>query len=185
MSNEIGAFEPLGRIHTDDPDDGLRAVYSSTGVVLCGSCQRLTRCRLGLHRETLGDDGVVVSEITCPRDQEGGINVAHGGWTAGILDEMVGHALLTRGEFVVTGTLRIKFVKPVPVERPIIGRAWITGREGRRVFVGAELVLAGSNAVLAEAEAIMVRRPPDHFGRHEKWLSELDGLDGLDGEVTR
>ncbi|ODQ87973.1 aromatic compound degradation protein PaaI [Mycolicibacterium flavescens] len=143
-------------------------------MVLCGSCQKLSRCRLGLHRETLGDDGVVVSEITCPRDQEGGISVAHGGWTAGILDEMVGHALLLRQEFAVTGTLQVKFVKPVPIERPIIGRARVTGREGRRVFVSAELVLAGSEAVLAEAEAIMVRRPPDHFERHEKWLSELD-----------
>lgn len=179
MSNEFRAAERLGRVHPDNPDEGLRAVLSSTGVVLCGSCQRLSRCRLGLHRETLGDDGVVISEITCPRDQEGGINVAHGGWTAGILDEMVGHSLLLRQEFVVTGTLQIKFVKPVPVERSVIGRAWVNRREGRRVFVGAELVLAGTEAVLAEAEAIMVRRPPDHFERHEKWLA------GLDAETSR
>ena len=123
--------ETLGRIHSDGPDDGLRAVRSSTGVVLCGSCQRLSKCRLGLHRETLQDDGVVISEIECPRDNEGGPNVAHGGWTAGILDEMVGHALILRGEFVVTGTLKVKFVKPVPVERPLTGRAREVGREGR------------------------------------------------------
>jgi len=118
---------------------------------------------------------VVVSEIECPRDNEGGPNVAHGGWTAGILDEMVGHALLLREEFVVTGTLQVKFVKPVPVERPLIGRAREVGREGRRVFVQAELELAGTDVVVASAEAIMVRRPADHFQRHEEWLRSLNG----------
>lgn len=167
--------ETFGRIHSEGPDDGLRAVQSSTGVVLCGSCQRISRCRLGMHRETLGEGGVVVSEIECPRDNEGGPNVAHGGWTAGILDEMVGHALLLRGEFVVTGTLQLKFVKPVPVERPLIGRAWEVGREGRRVFVHADIVLAGTDVVVASAEAIMVRRPADHFERHEEWLKSMNG----------
>jgi len=172
---KAASVETLGRIHSDGPDDGLRAVQSSTGVVLCGSCQRLSRCRLGMHRETLRADGVVVSEIECPRDNEGGPNVAHGGWTAGILDEMVGHALLRRGEFVVTGTLQVRFVKPVPVERPLIGRAWEVSREGRRVFVHAEIVLAGTDVVVASAEAIMVRRPADHFARHEEWLKSLNG----------
>jgi acyl-coenzyme A thioesterase PaaI-like protein len=174
MSDGVPA-QPLGRLHTDDPADPLYAVRSSTGVVLCGSCRALSRCRLGLHRETLRPDGVVVSEIECPRDNEGGPNVAHGGWTAGILDEMVGHALLLREEFVVTGTLQVKFVKPVPVERPLIGRAREVGREGRRVFVQAELELAGTDVVVASAEAIMVRRPADHFQRHEEWLRSLNG----------
>ena len=170
-------IEPLGRIHDDGPDDGLRAVRSDTGVVLCGSCRRISRCRLGLRRETLQPDGVVVSDIACPRDNEGGPNVAHGGWTAGIFDEMVGHALLLRGEFVVTGTLQVKFLKPVPVERPLIGRAREVGREGRRVFVEADIVLSGTDVVLASAEATMVRRPADHFERHEQWLSGLSDGD--------
>ena len=97
--------ETLGRIHSDGPDDGLRAVQSSTGVVLCGSCQRLSRCRLGMHRETLqGGRGGRQCDRVSSR-QRGWSDVAHGGWTAGILDEMVGHAPLLSGEFVVTGTL--------------------------------------------------------------------------------
>ena len=36
-----------------------------------------------MRRETLGADGIVVSELMCPRDSEGGPDVAHGGWTAG------------------------------------------------------------------------------------------------------
>ena len=131
-------------------------------------------CRLGLERETLGADGVVVSEIRCPRDNEGGRNVAHGGWTAGILDEMVGHAVIMRDEFAVTGTLTVTFVKPVPIERPLIGRTRIVRREGRRVFVEASLELAGSGVVVASADAILVRRPPTTSTVTTKWLSELD-----------
>ena len=44
---------------------------------------------------------------------------------------------IMRDEFAVTGTLTVTFVKPVPIERPLIGRTRIVGREGRRVFVEA------------------------------------------------
>lgn len=171
----------LGRLQRSDAGSDLYAAESANGVILCGSCRAASRCRLGLDRETLGADGVVVSEIRCPRDDEGGPNVAHGGWTAGILDEMVGHAVLLRDEFAVTGTLQITFVKPVPIERPLIGRAWIVRREGRRVFVSAQLELAGKGVVIASADAILVRRPADHFQRHEEWLRGLDAEAAEDG----
>ena len=176
-----GAEHRLGRLQHTDADDDLYAAKSASGVILCGSCRAASVCRLGLERETLGADGVVVSEIRCPRDNEGGPNVAHGGWTAGILDEMVGHAVIMRDEFAVTGTLHITFVKPVPIERPLIGRAWIVRREGRRVFVEATLDLAGSGVVVASAEAILVRRPGDHFQKHEAWLRSLDAEAAVDG----
>jgi acyl-coenzyme A thioesterase PaaI-like protein len=174
MSDGV-AGQPLGRLQRSDAEDDLYAAQSATGVILCGSCRAASTCRLGLHRETLGADGVVVSEIECPRDNEGGPNVAHGGWTAGMLDEMVGHAVLMRDEFAVTGTLQVTFVKPVPIERPLIGRARIVRREGRRVFVQAQLELAGTDVVVASADAILVRRPADHFERHQDWLRSLNG----------
>jgi len=168
------AAHPLGRLHTNDPDDPLYVVRSSGGVVLCGACRRISNCRLGVQTERLDTDGVVISEVECPRDHEGGRNVAHGGWTAGVLDEIVGHVLLWRGELAVTGTLQVTFVKPVPVERPLIAHANIVRSEGRRVFVAAELKLASPDVVVATAEAIMVRRPADHFDRHDEWLRSLD-----------
>jgi len=136
-----GAEHRLGRLQHTDADDDLYAAKSASGVILCGSCRAASVCRLGLERERLGADGVVVSEIRCPRDNEGGPNVAHGGWTAGILDEMVGHAVIMRDEFAVTGTLHITFVKPVPIERPLIrpglDRATRRAPSVRRGYVGA------------------------------------------------
>jgi acyl-coenzyme A thioesterase PaaI-like protein len=157
-----------------DPTSSLFADVSPTGVLLCRSCRVQRRCRLGVDREVLADDGSARTEVTCPADHEGGPGVAHGGWIAGVLDEMSGHALLLRDEFAVTGELSVKFVKPIPIERALIGTMTITGRDGRRVYVSGELRLADANELLATSQAVMIRRPGDHFERHEKWLASLE-----------
>lgn len=158
---------------TDSPAHlPMYAPRSESGVLLCFGCRAAARCRMGLERETLGADGTIVSEITCSRENEGGPNIAHGGWTAGILDELVGHAVVARDEFAVTGTLKIVFIRPTPVEVPLIAKSAIVRREGRKVFVTAHIELASNGAMISSAEAIMVKRPPEHFDLHEKWLRE-------------
>lgn len=171
---EPGSSEPWAALDRVDPSSDLFAAVSPAGVLLCRACRTARQCRLGIHRETLGADGSVRSDITCPADQEGGPQVAHGGWIAAVLDEMSGHTLLVRDEFAVTGELTVKFVKPIPIERPVVGTTRITGRDGRRVFVTSELRLADAAAVLAVGHAVMIRRPGDHFVRHRRWLTTLD-----------
>jgi acyl-coenzyme A thioesterase PaaI-like protein len=117
---------------------------------------------------------VTHSVLTCPREHEGGPNVAHGGWTAAILDEVLGHVPILHGQLAVTGTLTIRYVRPVPIERELEARAWVARREGRRWYVAGELVLASTGAVLASAEGIWVERDPAHYDRHERWLAEQD-----------
>src|SRR6266496_1487979 len=60
-------------------------------VALCGACRRLGYCRMGIGSEGIDEAGVVSYRLRCDRENEGGLNVAHGGWTAGVLDELVGH----------------------------------------------------------------------------------------------
>lgn len=164
----------------DDPSSPLFSPKSPTGVSLCNGCSSHARCRLGLMRETLAPDGVVTSEVRCPGDQQGGPNVAHGGWTAGIFDELIGHALLIRDEFAVTGKLTVNFIRPVPVETQLVGRTVIAERQGRKVLVSASLELVESGALLGTAEAIMIKRPAAHFAMHEEWLARqhLEGGGG-------
>jgi acyl dehydratase len=144
-------------------------------IALCGACRRLGRCRLGLRSETLGPDGVVTTELVCADTEEGGPGVAHGGWTAGVLDELVGHVPLLSGQLAVTGELTVRFVRPVPIGRPLLARAWRDRHEGTRWFVHAELLLVASGAELARADAVLVERDPGHFDRHRAWLAEQDG----------
>lgn len=143
-------------------------------VALCGACRRLGACRLGLGREELRPDGSVHTELVCGPGNEGGPEVAHGGWTAGAFDELLGHVPLLHGQLAVTGQLTVSYVKPVPVGRPLRARAWLERREGRRWYVAGELVLASTGAVLARGAAVMVARDPGHFARHQQWLAQQD-----------
>ena len=147
---------------------------SDGGVGLCFGCRELGRCRLGLTVERLLDDGTAEIELMCPREQEGGPSVAHGGWTASAMDEALGHLPILNGQFAVTAELTVRYRRPVPVERPLRARSWVDRREGSRWYISGELLLAQGGAVLAEATGIWVVRDPSHFTRHEEWLSEQD-----------
>lgn len=118
----------------------------------------------------------MISRLVCSPENEGGPEVAHGGWTSAVMDELAGHTLTMNGEFAVTGTLTVTYRRPVPIGWELTGRAWIDRREGRKVFVQATLELEASGALLAQAEAIMIGRPASHFEEHQEWLSKQLGI---------
>lgn len=156
--------------------DFQRPPRSDGGVALCGACRVTGECRLGLRTERL-HKGIAHFNITCPPEQEGGPNVAHGGWTAAVLDEVLGHFPILHGVMAVTAELSVSFVKPVPVARALEARSWVERKEGSRWYVAGELVLGSSGSPLARASGIWVARDPDHFRRHEAWLAEQDRAD--------
>ena len=147
-------------------------------VALCGACRRLGACRLGLGREQLMPDGSVQTDLVCGPENEGGPAVAHGGWTAGVFDEVLGHVPVLNGQLAVTGQLSVKYIKPAPVGRALHARAWTQRREGHRWYVAGELTLASTGALLASGEAVMVLRDVGHFARHQQWLAEQDSAAG-------
>ena len=101
--------------------------------------------------------------------------MAHGGWTAGVLDEVLGHVPILQGQLTVTGTLTVRFVKPVPIQRPLEARAWVDRIERAKWFISGELVLASSGALLASGTGVWIARDgSSHFGDFERWLAEQD-----------
>jgi acyl-coenzyme A thioesterase PaaI-like protein len=151
-----------------------QAPIPTAAFLLCGSCARLGICQRGLSDERLLPDGAVETRLSCGAEHEGGPQVAHGGWTAGIFDELLGHVPLLHGQLAVTGTLTVKYVKPVPIGRALLGRAWPIRQEPRKWVVAGVLALASSGAVLSHGEAVMVLRNADHFDRHRAWLAEQE-----------
>jgi acyl-coenzyme A thioesterase PaaI-like protein len=143
-------------------------------VLLCGACHVVGRCRLGVTQEQLSDDGVVTCNVVCPPDHEGGPQVAHGGWTASVLDEVLGHVPPWHNQLSVTATLTVNFRKPVPIDRPLIVRAWIDKIDGQKWYISGELLLASTKTELANATGIWVARDVAHFSRHQRWLAEQD-----------
>jgi acyl-coenzyme A thioesterase PaaI-like protein len=158
----------------DCRSDAAAPPRTAGGVALCGACRALGSCRLGVTRERLDEDGTAVFQVTCPRDWEGGPDVAHGGWTAATMDECFGHLPLLHEVLSVTAELSVSFVKPVPVDRPLEVRARVERREGSRWYISGEMVLLPTRAVLSRASGIWVVRDRGHFARHAAWLAGQD-----------
>jgi acyl-coenzyme A thioesterase PaaI-like protein len=167
--SETGAEAETDRLRAalaPDPDRPYR---------LCLPClERQGTCRMGMRAERMQSDGSIETDLVCPPDGEGGPGVAHGGWTAGALDEIVGHLPMLNGALAVTGELKVRFVRPVPVARQLRAHTRLARRDGSRWYVESTLRLASTDAVLAVAGGIMVERDINHFARHRAWLAEQD-----------
>ena len=151
---------------------------SATGVRLCHSCARAGVCRLGLSDERLLEPGVSLTRLVCGAEHEGGPGVAHGGWTAAAMDEVLGHLNLLMGQMAVTATLTVEYLRPVPIERPLEVRAWCEGLENGRRRNRGELRLVTTGAVLARAHGVFVERDQSHFDRYRRWIAAQDAEAG-------
>lgn len=108
----------------------------------------------GLHVRCFKTADGVMSPIIVPAQYNGPPGAAHGGIVAAYLDEVLAAAVkraTTRA--AVTGELTVRYMKPVPVETPIVGRGSLVADHGRYVDVEGRLEELGSGRVLATARA--------------------------------
>jgi acyl-coenzyme A thioesterase PaaI-like protein len=93
-------------------------------------------------------------EVTLGRAFEGAPGRAHGGSVAALLDETMGLVHVMNEAFAYTAQLNITFLAPTPIGVPIVARAWLERREGRKLFISASL--RSGDEDLARATAIFV-----------------------------
>ncbi len=101
----------------------------------------------------------------------------HGGWTAAVLDEALGHTTLSRGYTAVTKWLTVEYLSPGPVGVQLEIEGWV-----EQMLPDGEWRLAGElrfgRDVLARAHGVWVSRDlTRHAGKHSDWL----GSRGLGG----
>jgi uncharacterized protein (TIGR00369 family) len=98
---------------------------------------------LGLNMDDFDiDDGVVSAQFTPRPDFRGVEGILHGGVAATALDEiLVWAGILTEKVMSVTGTMDMKFRRPVRIDDAITARARLDERRGRRLMVSGELVV--------------------------------------------
>ena len=107
---------------------------------------------IGLRVRCFKTDEGVLSPIQVPRRYEGPKGAAHGGIVTTYLDEVLaGAAVRATGRLSVTGEITVRFVKPVPLETPILGRGRLTARHERYVDVEGWLEELATSEVLARA----------------------------------
>jgi hypothetical protein len=106
---------------------------------------------------------------------EGPPMYGHGGVSAMLIDQLLGHAAAASGHPGVTTDLSVRYRRPVPLDVPL--RIWgrVTGTDGRRVSaVGGITTVSEPDVPLVEAEARFARLRPDQARRLFSGLASPD-----------
>jgi acyl-coenzyme A thioesterase PaaI-like protein len=107
---------------------------------------------IGLRVRCFRADGEVLSPIIIPVRFEGPPGAAHGGIVAAYLDEVLaGAAANHSGRVHVTGELTVRYVKPTPVERPLLGRGRARRGAGKYLDLEGTLEDLETREVVARA----------------------------------
>ena len=99
----------------------------------------------------------------------------HGGISAAILDETIGRAISVSDETVwgVTGSLELRYKKPVPIDCDLITVARVT-RDTRKLFEGEGEIILPNGEIAVTAKAKYVKMPIDQIADEcdmaEEWL---------------
>ena len=99
----------------------------------------------------------------------------HGGISAAILDETIGRAISVSDETVwgVTGSLELRYKKPVPIDCDIITVARVT-RDTRKLFEGEGEIILPNGEIAVTAKAKYVKMPigqiADECDMAEEWI---------------
>jgi acyl-coenzyme A thioesterase PaaI-like protein len=125
--------------------DRLRAHYDD-GCFACGR-----ENPIGLHLDSFELRDGEVSAVFDPRpDYRGAGNALHGGVAATALDEiLVWAGILTERVMSVTGTMELRYRRPVEVLDSITLRARVEERRGRRMKVSGDLLVGDQVCVQA------------------------------------
>jgi acyl-coenzyme A thioesterase PaaI-like protein len=108
----------------------------------------------GLRVRCFKTEEGVASPVLIAKQYEGPPGAAHGGIVAAYLDEILSGAVVRgAGRIGVTGELTVRYRRPVPIERAIIGRGRLVMDHGRYVDVEGELVDPATQDTLASAKA--------------------------------
>jgi len=111
----------------------------------------------GLRVRCFKVEGGVVSPILIDRRYEGPPGAAHGGIVAAYLDEVLAGAVVRgTGRLAVTGELTVRYVRPVPLETPLAGRAQLVADRERYADVEGRIEDLATAAVLATARGRFV-----------------------------
>lgn len=111
-------------------------------------------------------DGGAEGRCTLGTAHEGPPTYVHGGVSAMLLDQVLGHAAAAAGHPGVTADLAVRYRRPVPLGVPL--RVWgrVIETEGRRTTVIGGISTAGEPEVqLVEADGRFVMLRPDQAKR--------------------
>lgn len=168
----------------------MNARRKQPGSALCFVCG--TKNPHGLGAEFFDDHHTVWTELTPAEHHQGWPGVLHGGIVSAILDETIGRVAFLHDRWVQTGKLSLRFVKPAPLGLPLRATGRLVRNHRRLMEMAGDLVVAGTNEVVAQAEGTFVPLPDTardaiaaqlggDFEQWEKWLTANRQVMSRDG----
>ncbi len=109
---------------------------------------------IGLNLSFYRREAYVCSDITLEKNYEGWENMAHGGIVSTLLDEVMSWAVIYfRKILFVTRTMRVKYIRPVPLYRLLTVKGEIIEGQNRRLCGARGLIQDEERNILARGEA--------------------------------
>lgn len=99
-------------------------------------------------------DDVVHGKVRMGSAYEGPPGCVHGGFVAGIFDELLGLTQSLSGQPGMTGTLTVRYRRPTPLHTDLRMEGRLLRVEGRKIFTEGQLF--GPDGLTAEAEGLFI-----------------------------
>jgi uncharacterized protein (TIGR00369 family) len=115
------------------------------------------------------------ARLRLPRRFQGPPGHAHGGIIATVLDEAMGKVNRLRAVVALTSELRVEYLKPVPLGKPLLVESWELRKRGRRLVHAAELRDRQGQVLARSRGTFIIVDPLKMFARHLRRLRAARG----------
>lgn len=110
----------------------------------------------GLHLEfSAEEDGTVYCEVSIPPRFQGPAHHVHGGIIATLLDEVMSKGNRVLGVQAMTRHMEVEYLRPVPLDTPILLKGRNVRFEGRKYWCEGE-IQDSEGIVLAKSKALFI-----------------------------
>lgn len=131
----------------------------------CFGCGKANEAGLQLDFE-LRDDGRLETRFAPRRIHGSWDGIFHGGLMATLLDEAMLAYLYLNGKNATTGSLEVRFRKPVALGEELRVLAWSSGARGRMVEMRATAERNGELVAEGKARCLLAGAPADERERN-------------------
>ncbi len=107
-----------------------------------------------------------VARLRLPRRFQGPPGHAHGGIIATVLDEAMGKVNRLRGVVALTSEMQVHYLKPVPLDKPLVAQGWEIRKRGRKLVHAAELRNLQGQVLARSQGTFIIIDPVKMFARH-------------------
>jgi acyl-coenzyme A thioesterase PaaI-like protein len=109
------------------------------------------------RRDDLPDEGEdITTQFVLRKGFEGAPGRAHGGMVAAAFDDITGWVIAQIRQPAFTGELTVRFEAPVPVDTEFVVTTRLAGRDGRKLYITAEMTAHGQLVATCKATYITV-----------------------------